>query len=272
MNTRRLAQLAGVTRYEFLLVWRGKIMLVMLGMLLVMCVIFFGPMYDVLQHAQMLAGVEAFPPETKADMSRTFASMVWGPLCITLAGVLPILASDMIPKDRQYRVYPLLESMPLPTGVYLLGKLLGLWLSALSGLVVIMVSVGIIFWWLLDGFDPRPYLEIWGIGALSLLILNGGLAVLLPCGLSNRRAALILMAVVMGGALFLGGEGVWVYLNPIRAPIVMHYFTGFIPERPELISHFTGRDVFLSVGAGAAELVVFGALAWGWLRRGFERT
>lgn len=272
MNTRWLAQLAGVTRYEFLLVWRGKIMLVMVVMLLVMGVIFGGIMNEGVQYARMTAGVEVFPLEIKADMSRTFASMVWGPLCITLAGVLPILASDMIPKDRQYRVYPLLESTPLPTGVYLLGKLFGLWLSALSGLLVVMVGVGIIFWRLLDGFDLRPYLEIWGIGAVSLLILNGGLAVLLPCGLSNRRAALILMAAVMGGALFLGGEGVWVYLNPIRAPIVMHYFTGFIPGRPELISHFTGRDVFLSAAAGAAELAVFGVLAWGWLCRGFERT
>jgi len=272
MNTRRLAQLAGVTRYEFFLVWRGKTVLVMVVMLLVMCAIFFGIMNEGVQHARMIAGVEAIALETKADMSRTLASIIWGALCIALVGVLPILASDMIPKDRQSGVYPLLESTPLPAGVYLLGKLFGLWLSVLSGLVAVMVSVGIIFWWLLDGFDPRPYLEIWGIGAVSLLILNGGLAVLLPCGLSNRRAALILMAAVMGGALFLGGEGVWVYLNPIRAPIVMHYFTGFIPGRPELISHFTGRDVFLSVGAGAAELVVFGALAWGWLRRGFERT
>lgn len=155
MNTRRLAQLAGVTRYEFFLVWRGKTVLVMVVMLLVMCAIFFGIMNEGVQHARMIAGVEAIPLETKADMSRTLASIIWGALCIALVGVLPILASDMIPKDRQSGVYSLLESTPLPAGVYLLGKLFGLWLRVLSGLVAVMVSVGIIFWWLLDGFDPR---------------------------------------------------------------------------------------------------------------------
>jgi hypothetical protein len=176
-----------------------------------------------------------------------------------MALLAPIFVADLIPKDQQLGVRELFDTTPLSKGAYLAGKLVGGWLALLSSLLIVMIAAGI-FWFLrAGGLDWGIYLEMWLVGAVALVIINGGLGIILPAPLSTRRRAILAMIALLTVSFFLGnqavGEDVW---SLVRGPIIIHY----IGENFE-----TTRPLYLqSIAIGAAQLVLLGSLMWAWMR------
>ncbi|MCB9451576.1 MAG: ABC-2 transporter permease [Anaerolineaceae bacterium] len=255
----KLAQIAGIVRYEFRLHWRGRALLVITLALLVM---------NGITALVMSQSSDAMPDGLVLNHS----AMSWATVGVTLAFLLPVVIADTIPKDRQLAVRELLDTLPMTQGAYLLGKLLGVYLAVLSGLAVVMVVTGGIDLALFGEVNLPSFAEIWLVGVVSMTILSGGLGVLLPATQPNRRRAVVLVIVVLVLTTLIGGRSfqagtIESYLNPIHPPIIMYYLTGAAGTfGGAAVSEFTRGDVWLSIGAGLVEVVMVGVAVWMWSR------
>ncbi len=255
----KLMQITHIARYEVQLHWRGRALLVMMLAILVM---------NGITALVMSQSSDSMPPGLVINHS----AMAWATIGVTLAFLLPVIISDTVPKDRQFGVRELLDTLPVSRGVVLLGKLLGVYAAVLSGLAVIMLITGALDLLLFGEVNVSSFLEIWLVGTTGMVILNGGLGVLLPATQPNRRRAVVLVIAVLILSFALSGSGfesgsMDTYFNPIRPSIIMYYLTGVAGTfGGSAVSQFTREDVWLSIGAGLVELVVIGLAVWGWSR------
>ncbi|MCB9451575.1 MAG: ABC transporter permease [Anaerolineaceae bacterium] len=248
----KLAQIAGIVRYEFRLHWRGRILFVIMLAILV------------------LSGVGYVMILGNADLPSP-GLITSALLIIMLIFLLPVVVSDTIPKDRQLGVRELLDALPVTQGVYLLGKLLGGYGVTFSVLGLIVLPLGIFY-----GLSPEtvsfpPYLEIWFAGAVALVIMNTGLGVLLPTAQPNRRRAIILMVAVLALSVVLSGrsfqgDNITTFLNPTRLPLIMYYLGDVAHAGSMEVTRFKPVDVWLSIGVGLIEIVIVGVAVWAWPR------
>jgi ABC-type transport system involved in multi-copper enzyme maturation permease subunit len=200
--------------------------------------------------------------------------MTWAPVYIVFSLLLPPVLADSIPRDRQDGVSELLDSLPLTPGVYLLGKVLGAWLSALAALPVVAVVAGAVWVAAVGGFRPLPFLEMLLVGAGGVALGNGCLAVLLAAGQPTRRRAVLLGAALSVVTLFT------LTLTLQAEPTSFLYQFG--PARPALFSYYlsvytaAGEAVFRTVATAAdvwrawlaalATLLAAGAVIWTWMQ------
>ncbi|MCB9451577.1 MAG: ABC transporter permease [Anaerolineaceae bacterium] len=255
----KLIQIVHIARYEMQMHWRGRALRVIMLAVLAM-------------NGLNGVVVRDYAVLTSFNVTASIDALVWTTLGVTFAFLLPIMISDAIPKDRQQGVRELIDSLPVTRSVYLLGKLLGVYVVVFLMLTFTMLVIGIFYRLMLGEFPLRPYLEVWTVGAGALVILNGGLGVLLPATQPNRRRAGVLMVVVLILGFALAGRGfegdsILTYLNPIRPPLMMYYLTGFAGDKgADLVTQFTREDVWLSNGVGLIELVIVGVAVWAWSR------
>lgn len=252
----QIAQISRVAYYEFRMHWRERSLLVVMLAIGVMNVI-----------SILLMASNAIP--LGIDMHRAIAALLAAPISVALSILLPIIVSGTIPKDEQWGVRELFDTLPMSPGVYLAGKVLGLWAGVLVGLLVLAVVVGVLYRAIVGSFDLLLYIEMWLLVGVSLVVLNGTLGVLVPAGQPNRRRAVVLMVVVFTlPFLLLQGSfdtsSLLAYVNPIRFAIVMHYSTAL--NNSMTIPVDATRDLIATLVAGVAELVLVAALVWGWMR------
>lgn len=256
---RPLAQLLGIALYEIRIHWRSRTLLVIFLALAVLMVV-----------SMLIYQTNTVP--VVLDTSNAVAALISAPLLVTLAMLLPIAIADTIPRDSAYGVRELLETLPVPPAVYLAGKVVGLWLSALIGLVVLMVAVGAAYYGLLGAFNIGQYLEMWLSAALLLVIINGALGVLLPVGQTTRRRAVIIMIALFMLPIAAVGQAfepdsILYYLNPVRPAVIFHYVGQMGQEAGKMVPAFQSREVLRAFIVGLIELaVVWIVVAW-WARR-----
>ncbi len=257
MNT-SLVQLGKMTYYEFRMHWRGRALLVVMLAIAVMNI-----------FSIWIFSSNTLPIEL--DMTYAAVGLISAPLTLTLAVLLPIIISDTIPKDQQYGVRELLDTLPVPHWVYLGGKLLGMWAGVLLGLFAVMVVNGIFYHFTIGALDLRLYIEMWLVAGAALLVINGSLGVLIPVGQPSRRRAVILMVALFVLPFAFAGQifdtaSLLAYINPIRPAIVLYYIANMGEQVSGNLTAFTSNDVLLTIIAGLIELTLVGVLAWGWLR------
>jgi ABC-type transport system involved in multi-copper enzyme maturation permease subunit len=257
MNT-QLAQLGKMTYYEFRMHWRGRALLVLTLAIAVL------NLFSIWIFSANMLPIEL-------DATYAAAGLISAPLSVTIALLLPIIVSDTIPKDQQYGVRELLDTLPVPRWVYLGGKMLGMWAGVLLGLLIAMIANGIFYQFTLGNLNLRVYLEMWLVAGVALLVINGSLGVLIPVGQPNRRRAVILMVALFVvlfasiGQVF-DTESLLAYINPFRPAIVMYYIGSMGENVAGGVSIFSSRDVLVTIIVGLFQLVLVAALAWGWLR------
>ena len=267
----QVAQLGAIVKYEFRMHWRRRTLLVMMvGMV--------GPaiLFSLFGREALVEWVGL--PSGLIDLQRIVISLTWTPVYAVALMAIPPLVADAIPKDRQSGVSELLGSVPLSTGVYLFGKVFGLWASALAGLAVVIPLAGAAFRISLGNYDLGVYLQMWAFAALPLILVNTGLAALMAAGMPNRRWAILTgIAFAMFNILMLitielpeSNNTLWASLNPAR-PAPLFYYSLFGGESPLGGVTVSLADVGWAGVGGLTELVVVGAIAWLWLRRK-ERT
>ncbi len=277
MNKMTLMQVWGMARYEFRMHWRRrglKILAMSVLGVVGISILISGDSFQQLKAPEFDSAV------ARQIITSSLILISFSPIGISMVFVLPIVAAETIPLDRQYGVRDLLDALPLSPNAYLTGKLLGLWLAILSGMGLVMLLLGAL-WWLKAGvYNFGEYAEAWLVGIGSLVVLNGSLGVLLPATQPSRRMAII---VTMIGMFILGGlfGGVISNLDTkglfsiVRTPILNYYLfskamLGGAP--PSLLLTPTFETVLLTIGAGLAQIVVIFALIRLWMNWQYEQN
>jgi pimeloyl-ACP methyl ester carboxylesterase/ABC-type transport system involved in multi-copper enzyme maturation permease subunit len=268
-----LAQIIAMARYEFRLQWRRRAVSVMLLAMIALPVL-----GAVTLGRQALAGAanSALPAsQIQALVTEQMTFATWGVLCGFLTLILPAVVADAIPKDRHFGVRELLDSLPLSTGTYLAGKMLGMLLTTLGGLALGFVVIGMA-WRLAAGpFDYASYARLWVLGALPLLLMNPALGLLLAAGQpSNRRALLVGIGLcILCGLAWVPGFALlgtrWTYINPSRLVFFLYFLSTPTAESAatlRVLTQMLRGALGWSIAAGLLETALVYAGVWGWMR------
>jgi len=281
-----LHQLFGLIRYELLMHWRRR------GLPLSMVLWLVGVSGGGLLLKQGLGSVETaatLQSPTLARLSNTYTIGLSASSVSTIFAVfvLAVLCAETLPLDRQLGAREWLQSLPLGNALYLLGKLLGVWVMVIVGLIGIGSVGGGVNRLLNGAFDWGLYGWMWGTIILPIALCVSGLSVLLAVTLARRR-----LAPFLGVGLALV---IYIFLVPALLDHMAGQVTRFIFRNKDLIVQEmcrsqpadcqtltaavaeglspAGNAVTLSRVSlpqlfliGAALLVVVGGLAWLWLR------
>ncbi len=266
----QLAQIGGMALYEFKMHWRRRALLIAPLAMLV-----FNALGFALIRQEI---IDATPLFDEGDIVDFIVPGSWAGIYITLLALLPVIVSDTIPKDKHFGVRNLLNSLPLSSGTYLLGKLVGMWVSALFGLFIAMLASLLVLWMVIGSFYPREFLGPWLSGAIPFVMMNCGLSVLLAAWAGSRRSAIAVGMVFAVFCIFLfglefvaidAGKGpdFWFNFNPAR-PAMYWYFGSFhdLQGAAGLSVSITEGDYWQTIGFGSLQLIAVWSLLWVWLR------
>ena len=276
MNT-QISQLFGIAWYEFKMHWRRRALLVItiaiIGIIFAEMLIFGGDITN------FVPAFRADPTLLTEEQNVRFHTLnvvfiTWGAVGAIMAFILPIVVSDSIPLDKQHNVYELMRTLPLSSGVYVAGKVLGVWLASLGSMALSLVVLGVIWRLQVGAYDVFAYLDMWLMGAALVGLLNSALGVLLASTQPSRRRALLLM-----GALFLlpslliptstYDTSLWGYINPIRGAVLNFYLNSFARALSDPTGWTFGwqaAEVWNTLLVGSLQIVVLALVVWGYLR------
>lgn len=275
MSGRGWAQLPGIIWYEFLLHWRRRaLIIVFLSALAIPIAGGLTARRDMNEISGSWVQTGQYSIEdAERVMTTSLTLLLWSPMFLVFLLILPIAAADSIPRDRQLGVYELLNSLPLTLPVYLLGKLLGLWLSLLVGVVAGLAVIGG-FWWLVIGpFNIPALIELGLVAALPLAFIQSGIALFISAGQpSGRRAILIgvLLGIVSLSVLLPGlqaADAFWRNFNLSRPTLFIYYV--WVRAGAPVPGNYPApslTDVWVTLGWGVMQLALIGLAAWAWLR------
>lgn len=268
----QIAQILGMASYEFRMHWRRRTLQVatlsLIGLNLVVLLVLGNSM------EQYLAQFGTLDPNTPHNV----VPFLWVTIYFVILVLFGPLMAEVIPLDHHLGVRELLDSLPLNRETYLAGKLLGMFLALLSGIAVSAIVLGTVAWLVFGGFEIAPYIQMWLVGVIPLVLLNPGLSLLLAAGQPTRRRA----AAIGGGFAILSlsffvasiravldgnTNALLDSINPAR-PAILRYFMPAASNGATLsmLSSSASGDVVLAVVAGLAELLIAAAIIWYWQR------
>ena len=239
-------QLITIMRFEIIMCWRRGGLKIILLMSILLPPLMSWVMPIDRQIADMLAQLwpgDALRLRTAFAISNNTA-VGWSALFL-----LPLILSEVIPLDDQYRTREFMTALPLPTWVYLAGKLLAFWGVVLLGLALTAVITCGLVWAQYGPLDLSVLLSfwIWGYGLLALFSTQMG--IMLAAGQPTRRQAILpgIAAVLLAlGAYFVlpTNEFLW---KSLLLSIIAAVFPG--RYNAALLSFPSMPDYFLRIGA-----------------------
>ncbi|MCA9960393.1 MAG: hypothetical protein KC443_15230, partial [Anaerolineales bacterium] len=168
----KLSQLIGIIWYEMRLQWRRRTMLVVILSFLSLMGFF-----NYLQYRSMIEQNVLDLPLDIATITVVTGLTPIGMLVMMLT--LPPIVAETIPKDRQYGVDELLLTTPITSALYLIGKVLGVWLS----LTIMLVTIALVEWGMARlAFGPismKTYLAVWLQGIVPLSFFASAMSLFL---------------------------------------------------------------------------------------------
>jgi len=267
--TWRLAQISAMTYYEMRMLWRQRLMLVLVTFMVLMATtqaLIWRAMSD---DAALIAALNNSALQQYLN-TRVWMNLLWPSVYVPLLLVGGLTVSDMLTRDRRLGVDILLSSTPLRRATYLLGKLGGAWLATLCALGAALVVLNLVGRVVVGPYDLGPYLQVWLGGAVPVGLLQVGLCLCLTTFTSNRRAA-VAVILFFGLACLAWGSGWaaratgWGIFNPARPFIFNYYWSGWLDSAESALLSLAAAQ--LSVAVGLIELAGVGLLAWLWLCR-----
>lgn len=268
-----LAPLWAMVRYEFLINWRRASFFILVSALLTTPVL--GALIETRNIAEYANAASA--ELGRARLTNMLMMITWvsvGSLCLFL---LPVLVADVFSKDRQWGIYEVLESLPLPSSLYLVGKILSVWVSVSAVLLLVGIASAIA-WRLVGTFNAGIVLEMWLLGVWPIALSSSTLVALLASSQpTNRRAVLIgvlLATLALAGQVtgYFAGETWWNYWNPGRPVLMLYYLLAWpgvdvgqaasmqrLNEAMQSLTSFQGA--LLTQLAGGVQV----ALVWLWV-------
>jgi ABC-type transport system involved in multi-copper enzyme maturation permease subunit len=271
----RFTQLNGIIRSEVILQWRQRmltgVMLSVIALPLAMYVLFGQSNAAEVQRTWLTAG--GITTAAALNVTTRYAIM-YAAMSIYLIAllVLPIISADVIARDRQHGVRELLDGLPITSGTYLAGKLLGWWVAAGSGLLVALVVVGAGLWVLIGPYHLDQFTAMWLAFGWGIGLVNSGLSLLIASGQPTRRRAIIIAVVFAALCLFanislIGQSGpLWNAFSPGRHAISIHFIMEAWRDQITVQVSPTS-DVIWSLIGGVIEVGAVWLIVWAWMRR-----
>lgn len=182
-----LSQLWGIVWYELWLQWRRRSLLIM-GICFAAILLLF--LFLVTNQLEP-------PPPEMSEMGVTAAtfSLILGitpvSLLLLLLALPPIMA-EAIARDQQLGMAELRDTLPTSVGLYLIGKVIGVWVSITLMVALVGVLSGLFGWARLGALHIGPYVRIWLTAILPAGLFASGLSVLLAAGQPTRKRAALL--------------------------------------------------------------------------------
>jgi pimeloyl-ACP methyl ester carboxylesterase len=279
-----LRQLLGIVQYEVLMQFRQPGLAVFALCLLII------PLINAVIGNEQLNGLSASVAAglTPADYAQTLVTnqilpIAWlGGLLVSLL-VIFIIVADTLPKDKLLDVFEILQSLPLSSNTYLLGKVLSVW--AALGLAVLgsALLTSAVNWVRFGAFNLGLYWEMWIVGIGSLVFINSALGVLLTAAQANNRRAVLAgvllavgtLALMTAGFLFI--QSGWSHFLPGRPSLSLYYLMGYPgaslgPTNNSALTQVMGSltsqsAALLDIAAGFGEVLVLGLIVGWWLKR-----
>src|SRR5262245_9115916 len=115
MGSRQIAQVLGITQYEFRMHWRRRGLMILMWSILVIVGISILVAGDSVTQLSLPGGDPAVARQVK---TAALILTVFSPISVGLVFVLPLVAAETIPLDRQYGVRELLDTLPLSPNAY----------------------------------------------------------------------------------------------------------------------------------------------------------
>lgn len=176
--------------------------------------------------------------------------------------MLLLMSAETVPLDQHYRVRELLNTLPVGHATYLGGKVLAVWLGLFVGIVLCALLYIPIAQARFGAFDMNAYLQLWAVLLLPSAAFSSGIAVLAASGVATRRASvlvgLVLVPVAVGVLAFV--------IYAIFAPLVGRgndIYTSLTYDA--LINSMLGNIAQTLLFANLAVLVL-GVIVWGFMR------
>lgn len=130
-----------------------------------------------------------------------------------LVALMPMLA-ETIPLDKQVKVRELLDTTPLPRAAYLGGKVLGVWVGLVIGLVLVAAVFALFCQWLYGKYDLWLYIRLWLALVFPGALIASGFSVVLNALTPSRRAAVLFgLALIPLAILMFSSIGVTLFMN-----------------------------------------------------------
>lgn len=257
----QLVQMGTMMRYEFRMHWRRRMLFAFVSTLIMLNLIMILIARDSLVNGMNLLRTYSDHPD--------IVPLFWTGLYFVTVAFLGALTCDSIAIDRQIGVRELLDTLPLQTRIYLIGKVAGVIAGVVSCLLIAMMVIGVGAYLILGAYDLGKFIEMWLIGALPIALMNPTLSLLLAAGQSTRRRAAIIGGLFAFVCIWSLGSNLNPYdgfstnllvgLNPAR-PAILRYF--FVSEMPMALS----TDVAWAIIIGVMEVLVVGVIVWAWMR------
>jgi ABC-type transport system involved in multi-copper enzyme maturation permease subunit len=271
----RVSQLGGIVRYEILMQRRQRMIIVVMlsaiALPIIMYVLFGQRNAEEIQRTWITSGgisTEAALQVTTRSATLYAAMSLY---MITLL-ILPVVAADVIAKDRQYGVREVLDSLPLTAGTYLAGKVLSWGASVMIGLAIALFVTGAALWLLIGPYHVTTFAAAWLAIGWGIGVVNSVISMLLAAGQPTRRRALGVAVIFAAACLFanvalLVDTGLWANLiNPGRSALTLHFLLLAMTETPLPLAD-TARLASWSLIGGAIEVAMVWGAVWLWMRR-----
>jgi ABC-type transport system involved in multi-copper enzyme maturation permease subunit len=197
---RVLNQLWGIVWYELWLQWRRRSLLIM-GLCFVAVLLLF--LFLVTNQLETPSPEMSEIAVTAATFSLILGVTPVALLLLLLA--LPPIVAEAIARDQQLGMAELRDTLPVPVGLYLMGKVLGVWAGITLMVALMAVLSGLFGWARLGGLHIGPYVRIWLTAILPAGLFVSGLSVLLAARQPTRKRA----------ALLGGGVAIYSFLTMI---------------------------------------------------------
>lgn len=273
-----MTHIGAVLRYEFLIQWRQRVALLTSIALCALCLLLMLMLHDNSRLSQFVASdaAKTLTPEQLDEAKQQISTLVLLTLYVALHFFLlllfPIILADTFPKDKQYGVRELLDTLPLSSTAYLVGKVGGTLCSVLIALALPMLILGVGWWLLVYPYDAGAYLGMWLVALIPIALINTALCVLIASGQPTRRRAILIGIVFAIGCLLFLSFGLTTNLPDYFSPgrmLPFKYYLMNSSSSPALYGYepVSAGQIVLGILAGILEVLFVGVLVQRWMMR-----
>lgn len=265
-----MRQIGAMVRYELLMAWRRR-SLVILWILLLAGVIGFALIVQNAKGNQpipaMENGSDANLPTWAQGVDLAVAANTFALVNILIAGMIfysvgvTLMMGEIIPLDSQFKVRELLDTLPLSRPAYLGGKLMSAWAGLLLGIVVIGVICALGIRLILGVYDMRVFLALWVAMLLPSSFVASALSLLVSSPFSSRRTSVLMGLLIVPLVLFLVAMGVPSFAG-IGALIEPVYSLGILLAPSEESAIEIRNRIVNTLAVYALTLVSIWTFAW----------
>ncbi|MBK9749602.1 MAG: hypothetical protein IPO91_22875 [Chloroflexi bacterium] len=186
---------------------------------------------------------------------------------VMVVGIMPLL-SDVVALDRHYKVRELLDSTQLHRSIYLIGKVLGIWVGLLTGIALCFGVFQISLYLRYGAYDLLPLLLNWLLLVIPLTLLVSFSTLLLTSWAGTRRVGLLVgiglipvgVYLFFVSAMTLGRVGQVV--NPIYGMGTMGASLNGINDQVVALEQVTGMLLVYALVLAAVWLFGWGVARW----------